>query len=110
MVGNYISSNDLQWRAISSSYASWTPGACFGMCNKTVQALPMIDQNTFLSKSIIFIHTLGPKQGSNFMVLHNPYLHGLGLGCSPYAQPLKQGQENYQRYTLKDNLGQPSDP
>ena len=71
---------------------------------------PDVDQNTFLSKSIIFIHTLGPKQGSNFMVLHNPYFHGLGLGCSPYAQPLKQGQENYQRYTLKDNLGQPSDP
>ena len=41
--------------------------------------------------------------------LHNPHFHGLvhrqGLGCSPYAQPVKQVQENYQTYTLKDNLG-----
>ena len=39
---------------------------------------------------------------------HKPHFHGLvhcqGLSCSPYAQKLKQGQENYQTYTLKDNL------
>ena len=27
-----------------------------------------------------------------------------GLSCSLYAQPLKEAQENYQRYALKDNL------
>ena len=59
-----------------------------------------------------FIHTLRPRRGSNFMILfnhfHNPHFHGLvhrqSLTCSPYVQPLKQAQENYQTYTLKDNL------
>ena len=28
-----------------------------------------------------------------------------GLSCSPYAQLPGEAQENYQTYTLKDNLG-----
>ena len=37
---------------------------------------------------------------------YNPHLqvHRQDLSCSLYAQPLKQAQENYQKYTLKDNL------
>ena len=69
----------------------------------------MTHRNIFLNKSIILFYTFDLRQGSNFMVLcfHNPHaqIHRQGLSCSLYAQPQGQAQENYQRYTLKDNPG-----
>ena len=77
------------------------------MHDKAVKAPSVTYRKTFLNQPIIFIHTLGPRQGSNFMDIrfHNPHsqIHHQGLSCSPCAQPLKQAQD-YQRYTLKDNL------
>ena len=31
-------------------------------------------------------------------------VHRQDLSCSPYAQPLKQAQENFQTYTIKGDL------
>ena len=39
------------------------------------------------------------------LITHN--FHGQGLSCWMYAQQLKQAQENYQNFTLKDNLDYP---
>ena len=69
------------------------------------------------SHSFYFNHSLGditydtllrPTTGPEFFFnqFHNPHfqVHHQELSCSLYAQPLKQAQENYQVYTLKDNL------
>ena len=90
----YISGSGLWLWATASSYTSWTPGTYFSMYNKTVQAPSMMYQNIFLNKSIIFIHTPMPRQGSNFMDLSKKnlyliikqkevytYLHNFSVSC-----------------------------
>ena len=94
------------------------------LCNKAVHISWMIYRNAFLNKSTILFKLLGMGKGqkmpwggyshnvqiytSFFNHFHNPHFQGLAhcqdLSCSLYALPLKQAQENYQRYTLKDNL------
>ena len=52
------------------------------------------------------------KKPEFFNHFDNPHfqIHRQDLNCSLYAQPLKQAQDVYQTYTLKDDLRQPSDP
>ena len=52
------------------------------------------------------------KRPEFFNHFHNSHfqVHRQGLNCSLYAQPLKQAQEIYQTYALKDSLGQPPVP
>ena len=56
-------------------------------------------------------YTITPGEGQiiSFMI-HNSHFHCQDLNCLLYAQALRQVQEDYQRYTLKDNLDQPSGP
>ena len=63
-----------------------------------------------------FIHILRPRARvkfyGSFNHFHNPHfqVHRQDLSSSsPYEQPLEQTQENYQVYTLKDNLSYPPD-
>ena len=58
-------------------------------------------------EDILFVVLFGQKtfvSGHKKEVVFS-LVHQQGLSCSLYAQPLKEAQENYQRYTLKDNLG-----
>ena len=60
--------------------------------------------NSFKSKIFVSSH----KKEVFFNHFHNLHFHNLVYlqdpGCALYVQPLKQPQENYQIYTLKDNL------
>ena len=119
-------------QALMSTASSCTPGApgiYFSMCNALVHVpsivLSMIYKNAYTSHSFLF-KSLGQvrvkvqrtnlyEEGSSFWVhknpfnhFHNPHfqalVHRQDLSCALYAQPLKQAQEPYQTYTLKDNL------
>ena len=67
---------------------------------------------SFWSKNFVFRQQIQNSEKKPFFIVfnhfHNPHfqhlVHGQDLSCSLYAQPLKQAQENYQKYTLKDNL------